>query len=255
MTTAEPDLRLIVADDQASIREALAMMLDMTPGLTVVATAADGEQAAALTGEHRPDVVLMDLRMPKMDGIAATAAITARFPEVAVVVLTTYDDGPSIIAALGAGARGYLTKQAGRADIARAVRAAAAGQAVLDPAVQARLVAAASSRDAKVDAGHSAMLADASTDRASADRASTDRGPTDRGPTDRGAGGPLPDGLSAREGEVLRLIAAGHSNREIATALFVSEATVKTHVNNIFGKLQVRDRAQAVHYAFTHGLV
>ena len=260
MTTAEPDLRLIVADDQASIREALAMMLDMTPGLTVVATAADGEQAVALTGEHRPDVVLMDLRMPKMDGIAATAAITARFPEVAVVVLTTYDDGPSIIAALGAGARGYLTKQAGRADIARAVRAAAAGQAVLDPAVQARLVAAASSRDAKVDAGQSAMLADASTDRGSADRAPTDRGPTDhaptnRGPTDRGAGGPLPDRLSAREGEVLRLIAAGHSNREIATALFVSEATVKTHVNNIFGKLQVRDRAQAVHYAFTHGLV
>ena len=230
MTTGDTDLRLIVADDQASIREALAMMLDMTPGLTVVATAADGDQAVALTAEHHPDVVLMDLRMPKMDGIAATAALTSRFPEVAVVVLTTYDDGASIIAALGAGARGYLTKQAGRADIARAVRAAAAGQAVLDPAVQARLVAAAI---------RSAAPAVPSTD------------PAGAGTTTAA----LPGGLSAREGEVLRLIAAGSTNREIAAALFVSEATVKTHVNNIFAKLQVRDRAQAVHYAFTHGLV
>lgn len=236
MTTAEPDLRLIVADDQASIREALAMMLDMTPGLTVVATADDGEQAVALTADHQPDVVLMDLRMPKMDGIAATAAITGKFPAVAVVVLTTYDDGASIIAALGAGARGYLTKQAGRADIARAVRAAAAGQAVLDPAVQARLVAAAT--------GGSGAAA-------------VDPGTPPAGETDQVSGPPaaLPAGLSTREGEVLRLIAAGRTNRDIAAALFVSEATVKTHVNNIFGKLQVRDRAQAVHYAFTHGLV
>ena len=143
VTEDEPELRLIVADDQAAIREALAMMLDMTPGLRVVATAGDGEEAVAATAEHRPDVVLMDLRMPKMDGIAATGQITAQFPEVAVVVLTTFDDETSIIAALGAGARGYLTKQAGRADIARAARTAAAGQSVLDPAVQARLVAAA----------------------------------------------------------------------------------------------------------------
>lgn len=249
MTTVEPDLRLIVADDQAAIREALAMMLDMTPGLTVVATAEDGEHAVALTAEHRPDVVLMDLRMPKLDGIAATALITDRFPEVAVVVLTTYDDGASIIAALGAGARGYLTKQAGRADIARAVRAAAAGQAVLDPAVQARLVAAATA---------SGVVAAADPDSAAAGSAPAGAG---------GAAGPaagnqlgalppaLPAGLSAREGEVLRLIAAGRTNPDIATALFVSQATVKTHVNNIFAKLQVRDRAQAVHYAFTHGLV
>lgn len=243
MTTGEPDLRLVVADDQASIREALAMMLDMTPGLTVVATAADGEQAVAVTAEHRPDVVLMDLRMPKMDGIAATAAITAAFPDVAVVVLTTYDDGASILAALGAGARGYLTKQAGRADIARAVRAAAAGQAVLDPAVQARLVAAATgapiTHGPVTDAGGPTPPA----------------GSTGAAPQVGAAPTALPAGLSAREGEVLRLIAAGRTNREIATGLFVSEATVKTHVNNIFGKLQVRDRAQAVHYAFTHGLV
>lgn len=238
----ENDLRLVVADDQASIREALAMMLDMTPGLTVVATAADGHEAVAMAEQHRPDVVLMDLRMPKMDGIAATGQITARFPEIAVVVLTTFDDDASIIAALGAGARGYLTKQAGREDIARAARTAAAGQAVLDPAVQARLVAAAVG-------GPGSGAGSGSGGRAGS--------PEDSSP---GQGGPvrpkaLPDGLSAREGEVLALIAAGRSNREIASGLFVSEATVKTHVNNIFSKISARDRAQAVHYAFTQGLV
>ena len=165
-----------------------------------------------------------------MDGIAATAEITARFPEVAVVVLTTFDDETSIIAALGAGARGYLTKQAGRADIARAARTAAAGQSVLDPAVQARLVAAA-------------------TGAGSPTPATTPAAPTPAAP--RG----LPDGLTIREGEVLALIAAGQSNREIATGLFVSEATVKTHINNIFAKVGARDRAQAVHYAFTHDLI
>jgi DNA-binding NarL/FixJ family response regulator len=231
VTEDEPELRLIVADDQAAIREALAMMLDMTPGLRVVATAGDGEEAVAATAEHRPDVVLMDLRMPKMDGIAATGQITAQFPEVAVVVLTTFDDETSIIAALGAGARGYLTKQAGRADIARAARTAAAGQSVLDPAVQARLVAAATG------AGSSA--------------------PSQEGARPHAGAVPraLPDGLTAREAEVLTLVAAGRSNREIASGLFVSEATVKTHINNIFAKVGARDRAQAVHYAFTHDLI
>ena len=229
MTQDEPELRLIVADDQAAIREALAMMLDMTPGLRVVATAGDGEEAVAATAEHRPDVVLMDLRMPKMDGIAATGQITAQFPEVAVVVLTTFDDETSIIAALGAGARGYLTKQAGRADIARAARTAAAGQSVLDPAVQARLVAAATGASAPPQEGAASR--------------------------DGAAARALPDGLTAREGEVLTLVAAGRSNREIASGLFVSEATVKTHIKNIFAKVGARDRAQAVHYAFTHDLI
>jgi DNA-binding NarL/FixJ family response regulator len=228
--TAEPaDLRLLVVDDQASIREALAMMLDMTPGISVVGTGSDGAQAVELVAELRPDVVLMDLRMPKMDGIAATAAICSRFTDVAVVVLTTFDDDASIVAALGAGARGYLTKQAGRADIARAVLSAHAGQAVLDPTVQARLVAAATA----------------------AAPALTTTAPTTTAPTT----GALPDGLSPREAEVLNLIAAGRSNKEIAGELFVSEATVKTHINNLFGKANLRDRAQAVHYAFTRGLV
>jgi DNA-binding NarL/FixJ family response regulator len=220
------DLRLLVVDDQAAIREALAMMLDMTPGISVVGTGSDGHEAVDLVTELHPDVVLMDLRMPRMDGIAATAAICARFSDVAVVVLTTFDDDASIVAALGAGARGYLTKQAGRADIARAVQSAHAGQAVLDPAVQARLVAAA--------------VAGANP-------------PPAQGPSSAPAA--LPDGLSAREAEVLALIAAGRSNKEIAGELFVSEATVKTHINNIFGKAGLRDRAQAVHYAFTRGLV
>lgn len=225
-TAESADLRLLVVDDQASVREALAMMLDMTPGISVVGTGSDGAQAVELVAQLRPDV-LMDLRMPRMDGIAATAAICARSTDVAVVVLTTFDDDASIVAALGAGARGYLTKQSGRADIARAVQSAHAGQAVLDPAVQARLVAAATGAAR----------------------------PTPTAPTTPTAPSSLPDGLSPREDEVLSLIAAGRSNKEIAGELFVSEATVKTHVNNIFGKAGLRDRAQAVHYAFTRGLV
>ncbi|RIJ71277.1 DNA-binding response regulator [Nakamurella silvestris] len=224
------EVRLVVVDDQASIREALAMMLDLMDGITVVGTGADGNEAVALVEEHRPDVVLMDLRMPRMDGIAATSVLAERFPETAVVVLTTFDDEESIIAALGAGARGYLTKQAGRADISRAVQAAAAGQAVLDPAVQARLVAAA--------VGAAAVGAAAAPAGPDAHRAV-----------------PPTEVLSAREREVLALIAGGRSNKEIATELYVTEATVKTHVNNIFAKAGLRDRAQAVHYAFTRGLV
>ncbi len=224
MTDDRP-VRLVVADDQAAIREALGVMLDLTPGLSVVATAADGAEAVRAVAQHRPDVVLMDLNMPVLDGVAATRQILAEHPEVAVLVLTTYADDASILGALAAGARGYLTKGAGRADIARAVTAAAAGQSVLDPAVQARLVAA-------------ATAAPASGTRQSA--------PVDREP---------PDGLTSREVEVLRLIAAGRSNREVARELFVSEATVKSHVNNLFAKTGVRDRAQAVRYAFDHGLV
>jgi DNA-binding NarL/FixJ family response regulator len=247
MNAAAPDpagerpIRLVVADDQASIREALATMLDLTPGLSVVGTAADGEQAVAAAVEHRPDVVLMDLRMPVLDGVAATRRIAQEAPGVAVLVLTTFEDEPSILASLHAGARGYLTKQAGRADIARAVQAAAAGQSVLDPAVQQRLVALATGQQSPAD---QQPADDQHAAEQSAERSSAPAGPPPG----------LPDGLSAREGEVLGLIAAGRSNREIAAALFVSEATVKTHVNNIFAKTGVRDRAQAVRYAFQHGL-
>jgi DNA-binding NarL/FixJ family response regulator len=209
-------VRVLIADDQRVVREGLATILGTLPDVAVVATAADGAQAVRLAGEHRPDVVLMDLRMPGLDGAAATAEIRAGLPEVQVVVLTTYADDESIFAALDAGAIGYLTKDAGREDIRRAIEAAAAGQAMLDGTVQARLVAAARTRPA---------------------RPAT-----------------LPDGLTEREAEVLGLIAQGCSNAAIARRLFVTEATVKTHINHIFAKTMSRDRAQAVAYAHRHGL-
>jgi DNA-binding NarL/FixJ family response regulator len=164
----------------------------------------------------------MDLRMPKLDGVAATRQIRSEHPGTEVVVLTTHADDESILGALQAGARGYLTKDAGIAEITRAIQAAAAGQALLDPTVHATLLAAA----------------------AAPPRFSAGRGPAS----------PLPDELTPREGEVLRLIAQGLSNGEIAATLVVSEATVKTHVNHLFSKIGARDRAQAVHYAYTNGL-
>ena len=211
---------VIVADDQSAVREGLVLLLGTLPGIAVAGQAADGDAAVDLVAAVRPQVALMDLNMPGCDGVAATRRITAEHPGTRVVVLTTYADDESIIGALQAGALGYLTKDATRAEIGRAVAAAAAGQAVLDPGVQQRLLSAA----------------------ARAAGTSLAAGP--------GAGD---DGLTPREAEVLRLIAAGQSNREIARSLFVSEATVKTHVNRIFAKTGARDRAQAIRYAYTHG--
>jgi DNA-binding NarL/FixJ family response regulator len=210
---------VIVADDQAAVREGLVLLLATLPGIAVAGEAADGDAAVDLVTAVHPEVVLMDLNMPGCDGVTATRRITADHPGTRVVVLTTYADDESIIGALQAGALGYLTKDATRAEIGRAVLAAAAGQAVLDPAVQQRLLSAAA-------------------------RAHDVPGPTDMPPGEE---------LTPREAEVLRLIAEGRSNREIARALFVSEATVKTHVNRIFAKTGSRDRAQAVRYAYTHG--
>jgi DNA-binding NarL/FixJ family response regulator len=211
-------MRVVVADDQTVVREGLMTLLGTMPGIEVVGGAADGEEAVALVGGMAPDVVLMDLRMPRMDGVEATRCIRANHPETQVVVLTTYADDESIINALKAGAIGYLTKDAGREHIARALEAAASGQAVLDPVVQARLVDVASLPAISAGAEH------------------------------------LPDGLTEREAEVLKLIAAGRSNAEIASELFVGESTVKTHVNRIFAKTGSRDRSQAVAYAHRHGL-
>jgi DNA-binding NarL/FixJ family response regulator len=222
---------VVVADDQSAVREGLVLLLGTLPGITVAGEAADGEAAVDLVAATRPQVVLMDLNMPRCDGVAATARITAEHPGTRVVVLTTYADDESIISALRAGALGYLTKDATRAEIGRAVEAAAAGQAVLDPAVQQRLLSA----------------------------ATRSPGPAEPPAPGRAAGqapGQAPPGaddLTPREADVLRLIAAGQSNREIARTLFVSEATVKTHVNRIFAKTGSRDRAQAIRYAYTHG--
>jgi DNA-binding NarL/FixJ family response regulator len=222
MTPEEP-VTVVVADDQSAVREGLVLLLGTLPGITVAGEAADGDAAVELVAQVKPQVVLMDLNMPGCDGVAATARITADYPGTRVVVLTTYADDESIIGALQAGALGYLTKEATRAEIGRAVHAAAAGQAILDPGVQQRLLSAAA------------------------------RAPVAPAVPGAGASGGADDELTPREAEVLRLIAAGQSNREIARTLFVSEATVKTHVNRIFAKTNSRDRAQATRYAYTHG--
>jgi DNA-binding NarL/FixJ family response regulator len=219
MTENTDAVTVVVADDQSAVREGLVLLLGTLPGIAVIGEAEHGEAAVEAVAAKNPQVVLMDLNMPRCDGVEATRRIRASHPQTQVVVLTTYSDDDSIIAALQAGALGYLTKDATRAEIGRAVLAAAAGQAVLDPAVQQRLLSAAARAPAAAPAGSA----------------------------------PADDDLTPREAEVLRLIAAGKSNREIARALFVSEATVKTHVNRIFAKTGSRDRGQAVHYAYTRG--
>jgi DNA-binding NarL/FixJ family response regulator len=218
-------VRVVIADDQRVVRDGLATIVGAMPGVEVVGLAADGAEALALATEHGPDVVLMDLRMPVMDGVEATARIRQSLPGTHVVVLTTYADDESIMSALSAGAAGYLTKDATRDDIRRALEAGAAGLSVLDPSVQASLLRAA----AKGPAG-------------------TPQAGVARRPQE------LPDGLTEREVEVLVLIAEGLSNTEIAARLYVAETTVKTHVNRIFAKTHSRDRAQAVAYAHRHGL-
>jgi DNA-binding NarL/FixJ family response regulator len=217
---AAEHVTVVVADDQSAVREGLVLLLGTLPGIVVAGEAADGNAAVDLVAEVKPQVALMDLNMPGCDGVAATRRITVGHPGTRVVVLTTYADDESIIGALQAGALGYLTKDATRAEIGRAVQAAAAGQAVLDREVQQRLLRAA----VRAPAG------------------------PDLGDTSAGDGD-----LTPREADVLRLIAAGQSNREIARTLFVSEATVKTHVNRIFAKTGTRDRSQAVRYAYSHG--
>ena len=221
---AQRRLRVVVADDQAIVREGLVTLLGLTPDIDVVAAAADGQQAFDLTVEHDPDVVLMDLGMPHVDGVTATIRIRHDHPRTQVVVLTTFAEDDEVLAALQAGAIGFLTKDAGRTEIARALHTAAAGQAVLDPQVYARLV-----------------------DRAASSAATSSTSSTPPGPD-------LPDGLTTREAQVLSLIADGLTNAQIASRLYVSEATIKTHINHIFAKAGVRDRAQAVAYAHSHHL-
>jgi DNA-binding NarL/FixJ family response regulator len=214
---------VLVADDQTVVREGLVTILGLLPHIDVVGAARDGEEAVALAVELAPEVVLMDLRMPGCDGVEATRRIRDQAPSVDVLVLTTYADDRSLLAALRAGARGYLTKDADPDQVQEAIRAVARGEAAIDPAVQHHLIDA-------VAAGPAETLA----------------------PEPPPA---LPDGLTPREAEVLGLVAEGLSNGEIAARLVVSEATVKSHINHLFTKTGVRDRAQAVTYAFKHGLV
>jgi DNA-binding NarL/FixJ family response regulator len=210
-------LRMLVVDDQQIEREGLATILDMLPDVSVVGSAGDGAEALELVARHRPDVVLLDLHMPVLDGVAATRRIVAEHPSSAVLILTTFGEDDDALEALRAGARGVLTKDAGHEEISRALHQAAAGHVTLAAPLQARLLAAAT-------------------------------------PPDIPARVEFPDGLTAREAEVLGLIGAGFTNREIAERLVVSEATVKTHINHVFAKIGARDRAAAINYAALHGL-
>ena len=226
MTSAPPvRIRVLIADDQRVVRDGLSMLVSLIDDVEIVGLASDGTEAVRLAEEHRPDVILMDLRMPGLDGAGATAQVRERVPGTRVLVLTTYADEAAILAALRAGALGYLTKDASAEQIEAAVRAVHAGQTHLDPAVQARLVA-------------------------------TVTGPGAPGPAPDQAGraGAPPAGLTSREAEVLTLLASGLSNAEIAQRLFLSNSTVKTHINRIFAKTGARDRAQAVRFAYQHGL-
>ena len=219
-------IRVLIADDQPVVRDGLAMLLNLIDDVEIVATAADGIEAIERAHSARPDIVLMDLRMPRLEGAEATRQILAALPDTRVLVLTTYADDEFLFPALQAGARGYLTKDATAEEIEHAIRALIAGRTHLDPTVQQRLVTAVLDQAPPTLAGE----------------------PTPVPALDR------PDELTPREIEVLRLIAAGLSNQEIADKLVLSNATVKTHINRIFYKTGARDRAQAVHYAYQHGL-
>ncbi len=210
-------VRVLIVDDQRVVREGLQMLLGMLDGIAVVGAACDGQEAVDAVSADAPDVVLMDLNMPRLDGIEATRVLAADHPQVPVVVLTTYTDDERVFAALQAGACGFLTKDAGAAEIEAALHAAARGQMHLDPDVQRRLV-----------------------ERLRSGAAYGVPAPPVRLPATRA------DDLTRREAEVVQLIARGSSNSEIADALYVSTATVKTHINHVFAKTGLRDRAQLV---------
>jgi DNA-binding NarL/FixJ family response regulator len=217
--SAQP-IRVVVADDQELVRAGFCVILDAADGISVVAEAANGAEAVAQVARHRPDVVLMDVRMPEMDGLQATRLITAEPSAPKVVMLTTFDLDDYVYAALRAGATGFLLKDSPRADLIAAVRAAAAGDALLAPSVTRRLIEAFARRPAETAPSPSQLAS-----------------------------------VTAREHDVLMLMARGRSNAEIAAALFVSEATVKTHVGSLLAKLGLRDRVQAVILAYETGLI
>jgi DNA-binding NarL/FixJ family response regulator len=216
--SADP-IRVLIVDDQRVVRDGLTMLVDLIEGVEVIGAASDGVEALACAKADLPNVVLMDLRMPHMEGAQATREIVAALPDTRVLVLTTYADDESLFPALQAGARGYLTKDASAEEIEQAIRAVAAGLTHLDPVVQQRLL----------ETVQSPTSAATEPDQ-------------------------QPDELTARESEVLKLIASGLSNAEIAESLVVSNATVKTHINKIFAKIGARDRAQAVRYAYERGI-
>jgi DNA-binding NarL/FixJ family response regulator len=213
-------IRVVVADDQELVRAGFCVILDTADGITVVGEAANGAEAVALAAQQRPDVVLMDVRMPEMDGLEAARLITGEPSAPKVVMLTTFDLDDYVYAALRAGASGFLLKDSPRADLIAAVRAAAAGDALLAPSVTRRLIEAFARRPPETSPSPSQLAS-----------------------------------VTARERDVLMLLGRGRSNAEIAAALFVSEATIKTHVGSLLAKLGLRDRVQAVILAYETGLI
>jgi DNA-binding NarL/FixJ family response regulator len=220
-------IRVGLVDDQAMVRVGLRMILESEPDVEVVCEAADGAEAVGMISEHAPDVVLMDVRMPGMDGIAATREVIAAAPHARIVILTTFDDDEYLYGALRAGASGFLLKSADGDTLVEAVRVVAGGEALLAPAVTKRVIEQFVAV-APAEAAHTAVHT-----------------------PDAAAIGDLSD----RELEVLQLMARGLSNQEIAKELFVSNTTVKTHVSHILTKLGVRDRVQAVVEAYESGIV
>lgn len=216
-----PSIRLLLVDDQRLMREGLRTLLELEDGFAVVGEAADGEAAQAAYDALRPDVVLMDIRMPVMDGVEATRRLRARWPDAHVIILTTFDDDEYVFEGLRAGAQGYLLKAVSGDELAHAIRTVAAGGALIDPSVTRKVVA----EFARLSL-----------------------------PT-RLAADQLLEPLSEREREVLALVAKGLSNREIAERLFLAEGTVKNYVTNILGKIGVRDRTQAALRAQQLGLL
>lgn len=212
------EVRVLIADDQKVVRDGLATLLELLEGVSVVGKAIDGDDAVRQTMALDPDVVLMDLHMPIRSGVEATEQLIALGARARVVVLTTYTDDEWVFAALRAGARGFLTKDAGADEIRSAILTVSAGEAQLDPSVQRRLLDV-------LGRGDAVQVPESN-----------------------------PDNLTPREVAVLGLIATGRSNSEIARELFVSDATVKTHINHLLAKTGMRDRAQLVRYAFRHGL-
>lgn len=221
-----PDVRVLIADDQKIVRDGLSMIMSLLDGITVIGTAVDGADAVRQARALQPDVVVMDLNMPVMNGAEATEALSSEMPAIQVLVLTTYADDQWVFAALRAGARGFLTKDADAEEIRQALVSVAAGEAQLDPTVQRRLLEALRRGD------HTALAPEPGKVRTEGGNA-----------------------LTARETEVLVLVAEGLSNSEIADRLFVSDSTVKTHINHLLAKTGMRDRAQLVAYAFRHRLV
>jgi len=216
-------IRILIVDDQALFREGVHTLLSVWPDLEVVGEASNGEEAIQMTATLAPHVILMDLHMPVMGGVAATSRIAARYPDSRVIVLTTFDDDEHIFEALRAGAAGYLLKDVPSAKLVEAIRATARGESFLQPSVAARVIA----EFTRVSGGQPSV--------------------TDQPP--------MIEPLSEREIEVLGLLSAGSSNREIARELFITEGTVKNHVTSILGKLGVRDRTQAALKARELGLI